>query len=192
MLINGDVDDLNISTGNLVNNITSIISSVDWSSTRFDRSEATLREGRLCLLPYLISRPEQLLPTPDSDLIISSLGPLISLIKEHLKNYKIVRGELVNLLPGKHLTEHIDIYWFHKESRRIHVPLLTNKNCKLTFEGREHHLEVGKVYEINNRIMHSGFNRGNSDRIHLILDMMPVSVFQQAVENKQNFLEIVK
>ena len=39
--------------------------------------------------------------------------------------------------------------------------------------------------------MHSGFNFGNTDRIHLILDMMPIDVFNNAIESKQNFMEVV-
>jgi hypothetical protein len=191
MLINQDIIQLDIDTSGIIDELHSLVTSVNWHSNEFDRKEVTLKDGRLCLLPYLISRPEQLVPSENRNIIIPALNPLIQLLLNSILNYKIVRGEVVNLLPGVSLTEHIDIYWFHKCSRRIHVPLTTNPKCELTFEGRPYHLELGKVYEINNRILHSGYNKGTTDRIHLILDMMPSDIFANAVQTKQNFMEIV-
>jgi hypothetical protein len=192
MLINQDIIQLDIDTSGIISELYSLVTSVDWHSNEFDRTEVTLKDGRLCLLPYLISKPTQLVPSLTRDIIIPALNPLIQLLLNSIPNYKIVRGELVNLLPGVSLTEHIDIYWFHKFSRRIHVPLITNLSSELTFEGRPYHLESGKVYEINNRIVHSGYNKGTTDRIHLILDMMPSDVFLNALQTKQNFMEIVQ
>lgn len=191
MLLDTDLIELEIDTLPFLKEVTSSISSVDWSQDEFDRNEVTLKDGRLCLLPYLISKPDQLAPSQSRSILIDSVTPLINLILEKMQGYKIVRGELVNLLPGKSLTEHIDIYWFHRESRRIHVPIITNTNAVLTFESRPYHLEIGNVYEINNRIMHSGANNGNNARIHLILDMMPINVFKNALHTKQNFMEVV-
>jgi hypothetical protein len=34
-------------------------------------------------------------------------------------------------------------------------------------------LEVGQCYEINNRMMHSVANKGDTDRIHFIFDYVP-------------------
>ena len=191
MLINQDIVQMDIDSSSIVNDLYPLVTSIDWLSKEFDRTEVTLKEGRLCLLPYIISRPEQLIPSPNRNIIIPAIDPLIQMLLISMPNYKIVRGELVNLLPGASLTEHIDIYWFHKSSKRIHVPLITNSQCKLTFEGRPYHLELGKVYEINNRILHSGYNNGETDRIHLILDMMPIDVFDNAVQTKQNFMEVI-
>jgi hypothetical protein len=191
MLLHTDLIKLEIDTSPFLKEAASRILSVDWSRDEFNRNEVTLKDGRLCLLPYLISRTEQLVPSENRNIIIPALNPLIQLLLNSILNYKIVRGEVVNLLPGVSLTEHIDIYWFHKCSRRIHVPLTTNPKCELTFEGRPYHLELGKVYEINNRILHSGYNKGTTDRIHLILDMMPSDIFANAVQTKQNFMEIV-
>jgi hypothetical protein len=191
MLLHTDLIKLDIDTSLFLKEAASSILSVDWSRDEFNRNEVTLKDGRLCLLPYLISKADQLIPSDNRTTLISAINPLINLILEKIQDYKIVRGELVNLTAGKSLVEHIDIYWFHKESRRIHIPITTNEHSKLTFEGRPYHLSIGNVYEINNRILHSGYNNGTSDRIHLILDMMPVSVFNNAVLSKQNFMEKV-
>ena len=191
MIMNEDIKKLDINISMFLKDIVSSMTSVDWLQDEFNRNEVTLKDGRLCLLPYLISRPEQLVPSNNRNNLLKSIHPLIEFILDKISGHKIIRGELVNLLPGVSLVPHIDGYWFHKASRRIHIPITTNSNSMLTFDDRPYHLESGKVYEINNRIMHSGFNFGNTDRIHLILDMMPIDVFKNALHTKQNFMEVV-
>jgi hypothetical protein len=191
MLIPSDVRDLGINTFSILENVISSVTSVDWSQKEFDRGEPSLKDGRLCLLPYLISKPEQLIPSINKNKILNAIQPLIELVQSNILGYKIIRGEVANLMPGVSLIPHVDIYWFHKVSRRIHIPITTNLNCELTFEGRPYHLEVEKVYEINNRIVHAGYNNGNTDRVHLILDMIPFDAFDTAIQTKQNFMEVV-
>ena len=191
MIMNEDIKKLDINISMFLKDIISSMTSVNWLQDEFNRNEVTLKDGRLCLLPYLISRPEQLVPSNNRNNLLKSIHPLIEFILDKINGHKIIRGELVNLLPGVSLVPHIDVYWFHKASRRIHIPITTNSNSMLTFDDRPYHLESGKVYEINNRIMHSGFNFGNTDRIHLILDMMPIDVFKNALHTKQNFMEVV-
>lgn len=191
MLLHTDLIDLDIDTLPLLKEASLNILSVDWSKEEFNRTEVTLKDGRLCLLPYLISKPEQLVFSQNRYTLINAVTPLINLILEKIPNYKIIRGELVNLFPGISLDPHIDIYWFHRESKRIHIPIVTNDDAILTFENRPYHLDIGKVYEINNRIIHSGYNNGITDRVHLILDLIPVTTFNLAVQQKQNFMEVV-
>jgi hypothetical protein len=149
-----------------------LIETIDWFDFKFNRYEESLTEGRLCTLPYPIRNEEQKIYSKDQEKLIESVLPIINQVSEYFPELVKVRGEIVNLLPNKQLVLHRDIYWFHKHSRRIHIPLCTNDGCKQIFEDREYHLEVGSVYEINNRIMHSACNRGSSDRVHIILDLM--------------------
>jgi len=144
----------------------------DWNNKKYNRYEETLKEGRLCTLPYTVRREEHRTYSSDQEEIIKSVQPLIGEITKMFPELLKVRGEVVNLLPGTQLELHIDPFWFHKYSRRIHIPILTNDRCFQVFEDREVHLEVGMMYEINNRILHSAYNRGESSRIHLIIDLM--------------------
>ena len=41
---------------------------------------------------------------------------------------------------------------------RIHIPITTNDLVRFTIGGRPFHLEVGKVYEVNNQNTHSVMN----------------------------------
>lgn len=156
----------------------------NWNNQKYNRYEETLKEGRLCTLPYVVRREEHMTYTPDQEEIIKSVQPLIMEISTMFPDLIKVRGEVVNLLPGKELTPHIDNYWFHANSRRIHIPICTNKDSFQIFEDREVHLDVGSMYEINNRILHSACNRGSSDRIHLIVDLMSKDKVDEAQRTK--------
>lgn len=73
-------------------------------------------------------------------------------------------------------------YTIHKDGQpsvtnaRCHVPLITNDQAYLMFFGKNknnnqptlHHLECGKVYEVNTTDYHTAVNFGNHDRWHIV------------------------
>jgi hypothetical protein len=52
-------------------------------------------------------------------------------------------------------------------------------------------MELGNLYELNNRVTHSATNQGKESRTHLILDLMPEAVWTAARANKVNPIAIV-
>lgn len=189
MLIANDIKEISDIPKNLLDNFISTCLEVDWQLDDFTRKEVSLIEGRLCMIPCIISRAEQLVKTQSRILLWNGVRSIVEFVQTLFPDFKMVRGEIVNLTSGKSLTPHIDVHWFHKESKRIHIPIISNAESFLTFEGRQYQLISGKVYEINNRIMHSGFNHGTTDRIHVVIDLMPKDTFNQAVARKQDFME---
>lgn len=182
MLINQDVKIIGKVDPVLIQNIQELINTVNWFDSKFDRYEESLIEGRLCTLPYPIRNEEQQTYSADQEKLINAVFPIINQVSNYFPELVKVRGEIVNLFPGKKLGLHKDTYWFHKHSHRIHIPLCTNANCYQIFEDRESHLEVGTVYEINNRIIHSAYNYGNTNRIHIILDLMSKEKGKEAMK----------
>lgn len=191
MHIDRDIKEIAEISFDILKNLEDSCKRINWDQESFGRKEISLVEGRLCMIPCLIARPDQLVKTQDRVQLWEGVSPIVDYVYNLYTDHKMVRGEIVNLKPGKSLSPHIDIHWFHKESKRVHVPIITNDASFLTFEDRNYHLDVGKIYEINNRIMHSGFNNGTSDRVHVIIDMMPITTFNSAVSKKQDFMEKV-
>lgn len=189
MLIDQDIKEIASLPKNFLDRFVEICSEVNWQLDEFSRKEISLVEGRLCMIPCLLSRAEQLDKTPAREILWSGVKPIVEFVQNLFPNFKMVRGEIVNLTPGRSLTPHIDVHWFHSVSKRIHVPVVSNSESFLTFENRPYHLQPGKVYEINNRITHSGFNSGSTDRVHVIIDLMSRDVFSEAIERKQDFME---
>lgn len=77
---------------------------------------------------------------------------------------------LWNMEPGQVHPAHIDQQppeWL----ARIHVPLKTNAGVVFTMEDGDHHMEVGKAYRVNTLRTHAVANRGNTERVHLVIEV---------------------
>ncbi len=86
---------------------------------------------------------------------------------------RIIRAMAAKLLAGGKIDPHCDAHPSFGCGHRIHVPITTNPRVRFTVDGRPFKLEVGQVYEINNKLMHSVANKGTTDRIHFIFDYVP-------------------
>lgn len=145
-----------------------------WTDGSYDRFEKPLADGKLIEFPFPIARREPNY-TDQQKLILESCRPLLEWIMSlpRFQGYKWIRGEVATLVPGVELGWHRDPQWFHDNSVRLHVPVITNENCWQLWENEEFHMMVGMLYELNNRVLHSARNSGDQDRTHLILDLMP-------------------
>ena len=87
---------------------------------------------------------------------------------------RIIRAMVAKLPPGGRIDPHRDRHPSFGCGHRIHAPIATNERVRFTIDGRPHHLQVGQVYEMNNKKMHSVINKGTTDRIHFIFDYVPL------------------
>ncbi len=158
----------------LVEPITVACKAVDnWSTEEYARYEKVLADGKLVEFPFPIAKPNKEY-TAEQSAILKSSRPLLEWIMSlpQYKGYKWIRGEVATLIPGVTLGWHKDPCWFHDNCVRLHVPIYTNEHCVQLWEGEEYHMELGNLYELNNRVMHSATNKGSTPRTHLILDIM--------------------
>lgn len=72
--------------------------------------------------------------------------------------------------PGGIIHPHVDAGPAAGFPHKIHVPLQTNPKVDFYVEPNHYHFEVGKAYEVNNRVMHAVKNEGDTARIHLIFE----------------------
>ncbi len=78
---------------------------------------------------------------------------------------------LLRLKAGSHIREHRDyMLGFHDGVLRIHVPISTNPDVDFLLEGRRIPMGVGEAWYLNFSLPHSVLNRGDTDRIHLVID----------------------
>lgn len=122
---------------------------------------------------------------PPLKLFEDALKPVLWMIADHFEqsvNGKalvaenglgyFIRATLVRLAAGCSIAAHRDMNFSLTHSHRIHLPLVTNDGVRFSVGNETAHLEEGRVYEINNRRVHSVENGGDEDRIHLILDFV--------------------
>jgi hypothetical protein len=174
----------------IIEPISNMCNKIDWSNPIYTRTEYKLADGRLLEFPYLISKTE--IYTKEQTRFIAECSVLVEHALLFFPDFVKVRGEIATLVPGAELTYHSDDHWFQKFCHRIHIPLITTIDCVQLWDNYSQHLDVGNIYEINNRKTHSARNAGIGIRTHLILDLCDPDIWYPFVNNSGNPLSIVK
>jgi hypothetical protein len=82
------------------------------------------------------------------------------------------RAMIVRLKAGGKIAEHTDEGLYADATTRFHVPLLTNPAAWMKSGEETAHMERGFLYLFQKHVPHSAENGGDSDRVHLIVDVL--------------------
>lgn len=88
----------------------------------------------------------------------------------------IGRVMYINLPSGKNVPYHRDGGYYLSNVRRFHIPIITNDDVLYIIGEEEKNMKQGECWEINNNNYHSVVNNGESDRVHLVMDIVPNEV----------------
>ena len=102
---------------------------------------------------------------------VIELNSVFKMLEEYYDG-KAVRCEIINMDPNSEIKPHVDSFDFCHYARRVHIPIITNKNVFFTVLNKTINMEVGKWYEINNDLPHSVKNKSNENRVHIICDIL--------------------
>jgi hypothetical protein len=86
-----------------------------------------------------------------------------------MKTHPFTRARLMLLKSKECMSFHSDF------TKRIHVPLVTNTNCKMVIDDEVFHMLASDnlAYETNTMKQHTAFNANlNFDRIHILFDLI--------------------
>ena len=108
----------------------------------------------------------------DNKTLIDSVEPLILTLEE---KYAGKRGRvlLVNLPAGESIPEHMDSGAYLQIVHRNHMPIITNDQVIFGVGNTVVNMKENNAYEINNHKTHYVNNDGDTDRYHLIIDIIP-------------------
>lgn len=91
--------------------------------------------------------------------------------------------------PGKRTKAHIDYAAMHQFARRLHIPIITNNSSRFVMlDGdniKNFYMEVGKVYEVNNQVIHLAANLGTEPRWHMIIDIIDKEIYNYLVRSNR-------
>ena len=104
-----------------------------------------------------------------------------TIVQELEKMFNGIAGLVlfVKLPAGAVITGHVDGGYYLGIIHRLHIPIITNDKVDFIlgtkYDGSEISINMkpGILYEINNQKNHGVANRGNADRVHLIVDIIP-------------------
>jgi Aspartyl/Asparaginyl beta-hydroxylase len=158
---------------------------ISWAQQQYTRGEPPLKEGGLIVLPYVI-KPQNYQVSSEQQELIDLCAPIVDKLALLFPRARFIRGEIATLPPGVELGWHVDPMWFHEHCNRIHVPIITDNSCVQLWQGYQHHLSVGKIYEINNRARHSARNPSSIYRTHLIFDLCDIEKWNKFIHSGGN------
>jgi hypothetical protein len=79
----------------------------------------------------------------------------------------------IKLPPNQEVDAHHDNGDYLGYSRRHHIALVTNEKTTFTVDKTTINMKPGDLWEINNNKLHYAINNGKTDRIHLLIDVVP-------------------
>lgn len=93
-------------------------------------------------------------------------------------NGKVGKCLYISLPAGKKVYPHRDYGYYLTNVHRCHIPIITNDRVEFFLNGEIVNMITGVCYEINNFNEHGVDNKGDSDRIHLLVDIIPMTAFK--------------
>lgn len=100
------------------------------------------------------------------------LNPIITYL-EGIHDGKVAKCLFVKLPAGENVELHVDKMNYLGVVRRHHIAIQTNDQVLFFVNNEEKNMKVGDCWEINNSKEHAVQNLGQTDRIHLMIDIMP-------------------
>ena len=88
--------------------------------------------------------------------------PVYNLYEHLSKLFNIGRFRLMVTQPKQCYT------WHKDETKRLHVPLVTNPGARMVIGDTAYHLQAGKLYITDTTLPHTAFNGSMHDRYHLV------------------------
>ena len=104
--------------------------------------------------------------------LIDLITPMFQDIEKN-HDGKIGMCIFIKLPPNQEVDAHYDIGNYLGCVRRHHIALVTNEKTTFTVDKNTIKMEPGDLWEINNNKLHYAINNGETDRIHLLIDVVP-------------------
>jgi len=113
------------------------------------------------------------LPNGDEKLIPTEILDACTYFKEILDSFLFEKTavRLLKLDVGAEVKPHSDNCLGYEDGCfRLHIPIITNNEVEFILDGNRLIMNEGECWYIDANFIHSVANRGNEDRIHLVID----------------------
>jgi hypothetical protein len=148
-----------------------VFREVDTIFLRFPNKPPYEFESEAALLAYRESVDEmECFDQPAFDLIPEA-RTLIFQLMARVQGERLGRVLINRLPPGAHVPAHCDSSRDMKYYDRFHIVLETNPAIEFRAGDEGAHMGFGEVWWFENAVEHEVWNRGDSDRIHMIIDI---------------------
>lgn len=155
--------------------VTEQFSEDDWTDYKGRRNTGGVASAYSDTIPLIYSpndRSKELIHHEHFDVFSSHIDSVVHIATMVLGVVSARQAMLTRLRAGAEIGRHKDKGELTSKTHRIHVPIVTNKDCIFTIEDSSRHLGAGEIWMIDNvDRFHSVVNNGQENRIHLIIDV---------------------
>lgn len=105
-----------------------------------------------------------------------TLWELVSPILKDLESKnkgRVARATLVNLPSMQLVTPHYDKALYTHVIKRFHIPIITNNDTLFSVDDQHVNMKLGECWRVNNKLLHGVYNFGSTNRVHLMVDIIP-------------------
>ena len=141
-----------------------------FTGTPHKDTESIYVRGPLKMTPYYVMYDIGSYDYPAIKYLSSALVPLMKPVLEKLVVNDIGRVLIVNLKPSGHVKKHNDQGTYADHYSRFHLVVKSNQYCSQTCGDQTQKFEVGDVWWFNHKKLHTAYNVGMTDRVHIIFD----------------------
>jgi hypothetical protein len=130
-------------------------------------------EWRSISLRSASGKSEDILAHPEAAYQDTPLLAMMPYAKEIIDTWHCEKDavRLLSLAPGSEIKPHRDLGCGYKDGVfRIHIPVITNPAVYFTLENEQLHLQAGECWYMDFSCTHAIVNKGDTARVHLIMD----------------------
>lgn len=166
----------------IVNNIFNIIEEKDWHANDYrsaggpvfnmeQSNSIPIHHTPLCLVYDTDGTAiRSIAKQPAYEKFYPVIKPVLDILSQHYI-YNQYACFLSRLPPGGIIGLHTDDGSFLTECHRIHLPIQTNEKALYLLDTYTYNWKQGTLYEFDNTRIHGVINKGNADRIHLVINL---------------------
>lgn len=160
-----------------VNLIKEKLIGLDWNAYEF-RQKAYSVHSKTKTIPLMWDEQKKNIKHwPNYELFKSNISDIEVLLNTVIGIGIIETAILINLPKNQKIDSHYDVGDYFSKRNRIHIPIITNEYCFFKIDAEIKNMKEGEIWEINNNEKeHSVENNGNEDRIHLLIDFLPILI----------------
>lgn len=118
-------------------------------------------------------KSESIYAMPANDIIETEILASCPYLKEILTGFlfKKTAVRLLRLAAHAEVKPHSDLCLGYEDGTfRLHIPIITNPDVEFILDNQRIIMKEGECWYINANFIHSVANRGQEDRIHLVID----------------------
>lgn len=158
--------------------ITCSLTENNWLSYKSRKNLGGVAGGYTDTIPLIYNTKDLLSAQHEHSMLSVFFQPIENIrctYSHKIADASVARALITRMQPNSKIKSHKDMGEISRKTHRVHLAVITNSQCWFTVHEETRHLAPGELWLIDNTDKyHSVLNAGDTERIHLIVDLLHV------------------